>query len=137
MIKVHDKQKLASANNFAIEQKKADRVVEWMNAYALKNKKSFYSSLESYPLYTKNFGEFEIVSWKGDWSVARNVLIKASNKMNAKVIESGYNQKGSFLHSLIGANKEYGKVYSNGNIIGLVIFGRRDGKWICTDEKRY
>lgn len=91
--------------------------------------------VEGYLLITKNFGNFEIVSWKGDWSIARNLIIKVSSKLSTKVIESGYHQKGSFFLSLIGANKEIAKVYKKGTVIGNLILDKKSGQWIAKSEK--
>ncbi len=126
---------LANADNFGIEDRKAEEALKWMNSYALENKKKFEAKLEGYLLITKNFGNFEIISWKGDWSVARNLIIKASNKLSTKVVESGYHQKDSFFLSLIGANKEIAKVYKKGTIIGNLILDKKSGKWITKSEK--
>lgn len=106
-----------------------------MNSYALDNNKKFEAKLEGYLLTTKNFGNFEIISWKGDWSFARNLIIKVSRKLSTKVIESGYHQKNSFFLSLIGANKEVAKVYKKGGIIGNIILDKKSGKWIVKSEK--
>lgn len=126
---------MANADNFGIEEKKAEEAIQWMNSYALDNKKQFQAKLEGYLLITKNFGNFEIISWKGDWSFARNVIIKVSRKLSTKVIESGYHQKNSFFLSLIGANKEVAKVYKKGGIIGNLILDKKSGKWIVKSEK--
>ena len=71
---------MASANNFAVEQGKAEKAIEWMNSYAKKNNKKFEAKLEGYVLSTVNFGNFEMISWKGDWSAARNIILRASTK---------------------------------------------------------
>ncbi|HET7644018.1 MAG TPA: hypothetical protein VFK40_10960 [Nitrososphaeraceae archaeon] len=126
---------MANADNFGIEERKAEEAIVWMNSYAIDNKKQFQAKLEGYLLITKNFGNFEIISWKGDWSLARNLIIKVSRKLSAKVIESGYHQKDLFLLSLIGANKEIAKVYKKGNIVGNLILTKKSGQWIVKKEK--
>ena len=126
---------LAFADNFGVEDRKAEEAINWMNSYALDNNKKFEAKLEGYLLTTKNFGNFEIISWKGDWSFARNLIIKVSRKLSTKVIESGYHQKNSFFLSLIGANKEVAKVYKKGGIIGNLILDKKSGKWIVKSEK--
>ena len=126
---------MANADNFGIEDRKAEESIKWMNSYALENKKKFEAKSEGYLLITKNFGNFEIITWKGDWSVARNLIIKVSSKLSTKVIESGYHQKDSFFLSLIGANKEIAKVYKKGTIIGNLILDRKSGQWIAKSEK--
>jgi hypothetical protein len=126
---------LANADNFGIEDRKAEEAIEWMNSYALEKKKKFEAKGVGYLLITKNFGNFEIISWKGDWSIARNLIIKVSSKLSTKVIESGYHQKGSFFLSLIGANKEIAKVYKKGTVIGNLILDKKSGRWIAKSEK--
>ena len=141
---------MAFADNFGVEDRKAEEAIKWMNSYALDNNKKFEAKLEGYLLTTKNFGNFEIISWKGDWSFARNLIIKVSRKLSTKVIESGYHQKNSFFLSLIGAknhqknsfflsligaNKEVAKVYKKGGIVGNLIIDKKSGKWIVKSEK--
>jgi hypothetical protein len=126
---------LATADNFALEERKAEEAIQWMNSYALENDKKFEATLEGYILTTIKFGNFQIISWKGEWSVARNLIKKTSNKLNMKVIESGYHKKDSFFLSLIGANKEIAKVYNKGNLIGNLILGKKSGKWVAKEER--
>ena len=126
---------LANADNFAIEQRKAAKAIEWMNSYAMKNNKKFETKLEGYSLPTINFGNFEVISWKGDWSAARNIIIKASRKLNMKVIEAGYHQKGNLIQSFFMGSKEFAKVYSDGNFIGNIVLVTKSGKWIAKSEK--
>ncbi len=126
---------MAFTDNFGVEDRKAEEAIKWMNSYALDNNKKFEAKLEGYLLTTKNFGNFEIISWKGDWSSARNLIIKVSRKLSTKVIESGYHQKDSFFLSLIGANKEVAKVYKKGGIVGNLIIDKKSGKWIVKSEK--
>ncbi len=126
---------MANADNFGIEDRKAEEAIKWMNSYASENKKKFEAKLEGYLLNTKNFGNFEIFSWKGDWSVARSLIIKVSSKLSTKVVESGYHQKDSFFLSLIGANKEIAKVYKKGTVIGSLILDKKSGQWIAKSEK--
>ncbi|HET9807713.1 MAG: hypothetical protein ACM3VV_06310 [Deltaproteobacteria bacterium] len=126
---------MANADNFGIEDRKAEEAIKWMNSYASENKKKFEAKLEGYLLNTKNFGNFEIFSWKGDWSVARSLIIKVSSKLSTKVVESGYHRKDSFFLSLIGANKEIAKVYKKGTVIGSLILDKKSGQWIAKSEK--
>jgi len=125
---------LATADNFALEERKAEEAIQWMNSYALEHDKKFEAKLEGYILNTIKFGNFQIISWKGEWSVARNLIKKTSNKLNMKVIESGYHKKDSFFLSLIGTNKEIAKVYNKGNLVGNLILGKKSGKWIVKAE---
>lgn len=126
---------MASADNFALEERKAEEAIKWMNSYSLQHDKKFEANLEGYSLSTVNFGNFKVFSWKGDWSFARNLIKKTSSKLSMKVIESGYHEKDSFLLSLIGINKEIAKVYNKGHVIGNIILDRKSGKWIAKKEK--
>jgi hypothetical protein len=126
---------LANANNFAVEERNAVKSILWMNSYAIKNSKKFETKLEGYSLSTINFGNFEVISWKGDWSAARDIIIKASRKLNMKVVEAGYHQKGNLLQSLFMASREFAKVYSHGRFVGNVTLSLRSGKWTVRSEK--
>jgi hypothetical protein len=125
---------LASSDNFAIEERNAAKAIEWMNAYANENGKKFETKLEGYILSTTNFGNFEVISWNGDWSAARNIIKKVSRRLNLKVIESGYHQKGDFLRSLFLVSKEFAKVYSDGRLIGNIVLSMVSGKWTVESE---
>jgi hypothetical protein len=126
---------LPSANNFALEQAKSLRAIEWMNSYAKMKNKKLEARLENYSLSTLKFGEFDVIYWKGDWSAARSIIIKASSKLNMKVIEAGYHKKGNFMSLLLGGSDEIAKVYSGGNLIGNIVLKSRSGKWIVESEK--
>jgi len=106
-----------------------------MNSEAAKNNKKLQVKLEGYLLATTKFGSFEVVSWKGDWSTARNMVIRASKKLNIKVVEAGYHVKGQLLSSLFGISREFAKVYSGGSIIGNLELTTRSGRWIVKGEK--
>lgn len=95
----------------------------------------FNTRLEGYQVSTKNFGNFEIISWSGNWSDARKIIIKSSTKLSMKVIESGYHQKDNLLLSFFGLGKEFAKVYKKGNYIGALVLGTRSGKWYVKSEK--
>jgi len=126
---------LASSDNFAIEQRKAQIAIDWMNSYSTKNNKKLEVKLEGYLLSTTKFGMFEVVSWKGEWSMARNTIIRVSKKLNIKVVEAGYHAKGQLLSSLFGISREFARVYSGGNIIGHLELTTRSGRWIVKGEK--
>jgi hypothetical protein len=106
-----------------------------MNAYSKKHNKKFETIQSGKFLITRNFGEFEMISWKGDWSFARQVVVRASSKVGAKVIEAGYHKKGNLFQAFFGINQEYAKVYSNGTFIGNVVLETKDGNWIAKFEK--
>jgi hypothetical protein len=126
---------LTSANNFALEQGKSAKAIDWMNSYAkMKNRKLEIRS-ENYSLSTLKFGNFDAISWNGDWSAARLIIVKASSKLNMKVIEAGYHKKGSLISSLLGVSDEIAKVYSGGKLVGNVVLKSKSGKWIVKSEK--
>jgi hypothetical protein len=126
---------LTSANNFALEQGKSAKAIDWMNSYAkMKNRKLEIRS-ENYSLSTLKFGNFEAISWNGDWSAARLIIVKASSKLNMKVIEAGYHKKGSLLSSLLGGSDEIAKVYSGGKLVGNIVLKSKSGKWIVKSER--
>jgi hypothetical protein len=126
---------LTSANNFALEQGKSAKAIDWMNSYAkMKNRKLEIRS-ENYSLSTLKFGNFEAISWNGDWSAARLIIVKASSKLNMKVIEAGYHKKGSLISSLLGGSDEIAKVYSGGKLVGNIVLKSKSGKWIVKSEK--
>jgi hypothetical protein len=126
---------MASSDNFGVENGMGHRAVEWMNSYSKEKKMEFKAKLEGYQILSKNFGDFEIISWRGNWSDARKIIIKASTKLSMKVIESGYHQKDNLLISFFGFGKEFGKVYKKGNYIGSIVLGMRSGKWYIKSEK--
>ena len=126
---------MTSANNFALEQGKSAKAIDWMNSYAkMKNRKLEIRS-ENYSLCTLKFGNFDAISWNGDWSAARLIIVKASSKLNMKVIEAGYHKKGSLISSLLGVSDEIAKVYSGGKLVGNIVLKSKSGKWIVKSEK--
>ena len=126
---------MTSANNFALEQGKSAKAIDWMNSYAKMKNKKLEVRLENYSLSTLKFGNFDAISWNGDWSAARFIIVKASSKLNMKVIEAGYHKKGSILSSLLGGSDEIAKVYSGGNLVGNIVLKSKSGKWIVKSEK--
>ncbi len=126
---------MAGTDNFGVEKGMGHRAIEWMNSYSKEKKKEFEARLEGYHISSKNFGDFEIISWNGSWSDARKIIIKASTKLSMKVIESGYHQKDNLFLSFFGIGKEFAKVYNKGNYIGTIVLGMRSGKWYIKSEK--
>jgi hypothetical protein len=125
---------LAGADSFAVEQGKSQEVIEWMNAQAKKNNQKFQAKLSGYTMETVKFGTFEMISWSGDWTVARGIIKKASGKLGAKVIESGYHEKRDLLSAMFGSSSEFGKVYSNGKLVGQIETVKKSGKWTARAE---
>lgn len=125
---------MAGADNFAVEHRKAQQAIEWINAYAKKNNHKFECKLTGYSMQTVKFGSFEMITWSGDWSAARNIIQKASRELRAKVIESGYHEKRDLLSAMFGVSSEYGKVYSNGKLVGQIEMNKKAGRWTAKDE---
>jgi len=127
---------LAPSSRFAVESGFGEKAVSWIREYVQANDVKLDVKNEEYTLISKNFGIFEIISWKGDWNDARKIILKASKKMKIKVIDPGYHEKNNLLMSFIGVSKEYGKVFSKGSFVGIVTLGIKSGKLIIKDEKR-
>ena len=125
---------MAGADSFAVEHRKAQQAIEWINSYAEKNKHKFECKLTGYSMQTVKFGSFEMMTWSGDWSDARNIIQKASKQLRAKVIESGYHEKRGLLSAMFGVSSEYGKVYSNGKLVGQIEMNKKAGRWIAREE---
>jgi hypothetical protein len=125
---------VASADSFAVEQGKGEKAINWMNEYAQKNNIKFEARLQGYSMPTVKFGAFELISWKGDWPAARNIIKKASSKLRIKTLESGYHEKTDLLQSMFGAGSEFAKVYSNGNLVGQIEMKTKGGKWTVKNE---
>jgi hypothetical protein len=124
---------LARADNFAVGQGKGTDAIEWMNTTAQKNRQKFQSKLTGYSMQTVKFGNFEMITWSGDWAIARNILRKASSKLSTKVIESGYHEKRDLLSAMFGGS-EFGKVYSNGKLVGQIEMEKKSGRWTSKSE---
>lgn len=127
---------MAGADSFAVEQSNGKEAVDWMNDYAKKNKLKFEAKLEGYSMQSVKFGMFELISWKGEWSVARNIMKKVSGKLRIKTIESGYHEKKDLLSSMFGS-AEFGKVYSGGNLVGQIELMSKDGRWTVKAESYF
>ena len=125
---------MAGSDSFAVEQGKAEQIVEWINEHAKKNGQKFQAKLSGYTMETTKFGTFEMISWSGDWSVARGIMQKASGKVRAKVIESGYHEKRDLLSAMFGNPSEFGKVYSNGKLVGQIETVKKSGRWTAKAE---
>jgi hypothetical protein len=125
---------LAGADNFGLEEGKADKAIEWMNAYAKKNNLKFEARLAGHSMSTIKFGNFQLFSWNGEWSSARNIVKKASGKLGIKTIESGFHEKQDLLSVMFGASTEYAKVYSSGMLVGKLAMVKKSGRWAPKTE---
>lgn len=124
---------MAGADNFGVEDGKAGAAIEWMNALAKKNNQKFEARTAGYSLQTVKFGRFAVIAWDGEWSLARNAIRKASGKLNAKVIESGFHERRGLLAAMLGGS-EYAKVYSSGKLVGKLELSKKSGRWIAKSE---
>jgi len=125
---------LAGADSFAVERRKAQDAIDWINEYARKKNQKLECKLTGYSMDTVKFGSFEMMIWNGDWSDARNIIQKASKQLRAKVLESGYHEKRGLLSAMLGSPSEYAKVYSNGKLIGQIEMIKKAGRWIAKAE---
>ncbi|MEO9320023.1 MAG: hypothetical protein ABI361_05060 [Nitrososphaera sp.] len=125
---------MAKADNFAIEHGKAEEVVQWINEYAKRNNQKFEAELADYHIQTIRFGKFQVMAWKGDWSVARTIMKKASFKTKSKVIEAGFHEQRDLISAFFGGGVEYAKVYSAGKVVGQLELESRSGKWHAKAE---
>lgn len=124
---------MAGADNFGVEDGKAKVAIEWMNAFAKKNDSKFEARAAGYSLQTVKFGSFAVIAWDGDWSLARSAIRKASGKLSAKVIESGYHERRGLLAAMLGGS-EYAKIYSSGKLVGKLELDKKSGRWIAKSE---
>ena len=79
---------MKDSETFGIEKGHGEEVISWLNEQSKNNK--FEARLYGYSVSTKNFGEFEMFSWRGDVQVARKLIVKAGKRFKIKVIEGGY-----------------------------------------------
>jgi hypothetical protein len=125
---------MAGADNFGLEEGKAQKAIEWMNAYAKRNDLKFEARPAGGALQTIRFGTFQFFAWNGDWSSARNIVRKASAKLAIKVVESGYHEKQGLLYAMLGTASEYAKVYSSGRLVGNLELVKKSGQWMAKAE---
>jgi hypothetical protein len=125
---------MAGADSFAVEQGKGEEAVEWMNEYARKNRIKFSAKLKGYSIQTTKFGSFEMIEWKGEWPAARSIIKRASAKLRAKTLESGYHEKKDLLSTMFAGGSEFAKVYSGGNLVGQIEMASKSGRWTVKSE---
>jgi hypothetical protein len=125
---------LAGADNFGLEQGKGEKAIEWINDYVEKNKLKFEARLAGKSMQTLKFGSFELYSWTGDWSTARNIVKKVSGKLGIKTIEAGYHEKKDLLSAMFGSSSEFAKVYSSGRLAGNLELVKKSGRWTTRTE---
>lgn len=124
---------MAGADNFAVQEDKAAEAVEWMNEYAKKSNLKFEARLEGYSMQTAKFGNLRIISWKGEWTAARNIARRVSSKLRIKSMESGFHEDRALLSAMFGG-AEFAKVYYAGRLVGSVELARKSGQWTAKSE---
>ena len=125
---------MAGADNFGLEQGRGAEAIEWINSYAEKNNLKFKARLVGSSMQTIKFGGFELFSWAGEWSTARNVVKKVSAKLGIKAFEAGYHEKRDLLSAMFGSSSEFAKVYSSGRLAGNLELVKKGGHWTAQTE---
>ena len=126
---------MRDSETFGIEKGHGKEVVDWLNEQA-KDKK-FEARLYGYSILTKNFGEFEMFSWRGEVQIARKLIIKASKRFKIKVIEGGYKPEERIFRM---KKFDYAKVRKGDRTIGqleLEIPRFGDHQWEIKNEERH
>ncbi len=126
---------MRDSETYGIEKGYGKEVVEWLNEQSKDGK--FEARLYGYSVLTKNFGEFELFSWRGDSRFARKMIIKASKRFKIKVIEGGY-KPSERVYRL--KKFDYAKVRKGEKTIGQIEFevSRFGNKnWEVKNEERH
>ena len=126
---------MKDSETFGIEKGHGEEVVAWLNEQSKNGK--FEARLYGYSVATKNFGEFELFSWRGEVHLARKLIVKASKRFKIKVIEGGYKPK----EKLFRMKKfDYAKVKRGDKTVGKLEFvASRFGnnQWEVKNEERH
>ncbi len=128
---------MADSETFGVEEKHGEEVITWLNEQARSQKLKLEARLYGYSMSTKNFGNFEMLSWIGDVQIARKMIIKASKRFKVKVIEGGYKPKERVFRM---KKFDYAKVKKGDKTIGqLELATSRFGnkQWEIQDEERH
>ena len=123
------------SETFGIEKGYGAEVIEWLNEQSKEGK--FEARLYGYSIVTKNFGEFEMFSWRGDVQVARKLIIKASKRFKIKVIEGGYKPTEKVFRM---KKFDYAKVKKGDKTIGQLEFEMPrfgNNQWEVINEERH
>ena len=62
---------MKDSETFGIEKGHGEEVIAWLNEQSKNNK--FEARLYGYSVSTKNFGEFEMFSWRGEKKMRRKL----------------------------------------------------------------
>ena len=127
---------MAGSETFGVESGFGEQVLNWMNSEAKKRKSKFEARAYNYEIVTKNFGTFEMFSWKGDVKAARSLIMKASKRFKIRVIEGGYRTKEKILKT---KKSDYAMVRKGERVIGHLEFTSSligDTRWKLETEER-
>lgn len=108
---------MKDSETFGVEKGHGEEVISWLNDQSKEEK--FEARLYGYSIETKNFGEFEMFSWRGDVQIARKWIIKASKRFKIKIIEGGYKPKERIFRM---KKFDYAKVRKGDKTIGHLEF---------------
>jgi len=123
------------SETFGIEKGHGEEVINWLNEQSKDGK--FEARLYGYSITTKNFGEFEMFSWRGEVQIARKLIIKASKRFKIKVIEGGYKPTEKVFRM---KKFDYAKVRKGDKTIGQLEFEMArfgNNQWEIVDEERH
>ena len=123
------------SETFGIEKGHGEEVINWLNEQSKDGK--FEARLYGYSITTKNFGEFEMFSWRGEVQIARKLVIKASKRFKIKVIEGGYKPTEKVFRM---KKFDYAKVRKGDKTIGQLEFEIPrfgNNQWEVVDEERH
>ena len=126
---------MKDSETFGIEKGHGEEVITWLNEQSKDSK--FEARLYGYFVATKNFGEFEMFSWRGDVQVARKLVIKASKRFKIRVIEGGYKPKDRIFRM---KKFDYAKVRKGDKTIGQLEFEVNrfgNNQWEIKNEERH
>ncbi|MBA4451921.1 MAG: hypothetical protein H2B02_06885 [Nitrosopumilaceae archaeon] len=126
---------MKDSETFGIEKGHGEEVVAWLNEQSKDGK--FEARLYGYSVATKNFGEFELFSWRGDVNLARKLIVKASKRFKIKVIEGGYKPSERVFRM---KKFDYAKVRKGDKTIGQIEFEVsrfRNDQWEIKNEERH
>ncbi len=126
---------MRDSETFGVERGHGEEVISWLNEQS-KNSK-FEARLYGYSVSTKNFGEFELFSWRGEVQLARKLIIKASKRFKIKVIEGGYKPTERIFRM---KKFDYAKVRKGDRTIGQIEFEVSrfgNGQWEIKSEERH
>ncbi len=126
---------MKDSETFGIEKGHGEEVIAWLNEQSKDAK--FEARLYGYSVATKNFGEFEMFSWRGDVQVARKLIIKASKRFKIRVIEGGYKPQERIFRM---KKFDYAKVRKGDKTIGQLEFEVNrfgNNQWEIKNEERH